>query len=78
MTPLLTILGLPADVHQCTSHRDGEWIIWRCPLCSGYERRFNWSTGQMTCTGLPDGVVHTGISSQASNIKALTLNTHPN
>ena len=32
----------------------------------------------MTCTGMPDGIVHTGMSSQQSNMEALTLNTHPN
>lgn len=65
-------------VHHCTSHREGDFIIWRCPLCKDYERRFNWRTGQMTCTGKDDGTIHTGTSSDKSNMEALTLNTHPN
>lgn len=79
MTPLIVILGLPANVHHCTSHREGEWIIWRCPLCSGYERRFNWKTGQMQCDTSDVGdIIHTGMSSAASNMEALTQNQNPN
>ena len=78
MTPLIVILGLPANVHHCTSHREGAWIVWRCPLCEGYERRFNLATGQMRCTKHPDGIVHTGMSNAASNMEALALNQHQN
>jgi hypothetical protein len=34
-----------AEVHECESHRKGDWIIFRCPLCPDYERRMNWRTG---------------------------------
>jgi hypothetical protein len=33
--------------HECEAHREGDWIVFRCPDCSNYERRFNWRTGQM-------------------------------
>ena len=29
------------NVHQCTSFRQGDTIVWKCPLCIGYERRYN-------------------------------------
>lgn len=79
MTPLIVILGLPGNVHHCTSHREGDWITWRCPLCAHYERRFNWRTGQMQCDkGDVGDVIHTGSNNAASNMEALTLNTSPN
>ncbi|HNM23949.1 MAG TPA: hypothetical protein PKL15_00915 [Saprospiraceae bacterium] len=43
----LNFAGLPPNVHHCTSRRDGDWIIWSCPHCSGYERRLNWVSGEM-------------------------------
>jgi hypothetical protein len=79
MTPLIVILGLSGNVHHCTSHREGDWIIWRCPICAHYERRFNWRTGQMQCDkGDVGDAIHTGSNSAASNMEALTLNTNPN
>jgi hypothetical protein len=78
MTPLIVILGLSGNVHHCTSHREGDWIIWRCPICAHYERRFNWRTGHMKCGGKEGNFIHTGISSEKSNMESLTLNTHPN
>lgn len=76
----ITFAALDAmpNVHQCTSHREGDLIIFRCPICEKYERRFNLRTGQMSCVGHQEGVIHTGTSSDAVNMEALTLNTHPN
>ncbi len=34
--------------HTCTSKRQGDWIIFSCPLCPGYERRMNLQTGAVT------------------------------
>lgn len=64
--------------HHCTSHREGDLIIWRCPLCPNYERRFNWKTGEMKCVGNEGGIVHVGTSSEQSNMEALTMNMHNN
>ena len=35
------------DGHYCVSKLDGDWIIWTCPICVGYERRLNWKTGDL-------------------------------
>lgn len=32
------------DQHQTIGHRDGDWIIFTCPICRDYERRINWKT----------------------------------
>jgi hypothetical protein len=32
--------------HECEAQRDGEWLIFRCPICPDYERRMNWRTGE--------------------------------
>lgn len=63
--------GLPSDVHQCTSHRDGEWITWRCPHCEGYERRYNLNTGVMRVKRGNSSAKHTGTSSREQNMEAL-------
>ncbi len=36
-----------AEKHSCQSRLEGDWIIWTCPKCEGYERRLNWRTGEM-------------------------------
>lgn len=53
--------GLPQNVHPCTSHREGDWIIWRCAQCAGYERRLNWSTGEMRVKRGGSEARHAGI-----------------
>lgn len=76
---LFVVFQVPNDmVHHCTSHREGDLIIWRCPLCPSYERRFNWKTGEMKCVGNEGGAVHVGTSSEQSNMEALTMNMHNN
>lgn len=66
------------EVHQCTSFREGDFIVWRCPVCENYERRFNLRTGHMKCVGKEGNFIHTGTSDGQQNMEALTLNTHPN
>lgn len=73
MDNVLTFHGLPNDVHHCTSRRIGNVITWRCPLCEGYERRFDLLTGVMTVTG-KTGAKHIGISSKPENMEASILN----
>lgn len=58
-------------MHHCTSHRDGDWITWRCPQCTGYERRFNWRTGEMHIQRGDTDILHVGISTRESNMEAL-------
>jgi hypothetical protein len=33
--------------HQCRSERQGDWFIFTCDECPGYERRFNYVTGEL-------------------------------
>lgn len=78
MSEFLHIEGLPADVHECTSYRDGEWITWRCPHCEGYERRLNWQTGEMRVRRGDSNAQHTGMNTGEQNMdglrKVLSLN----
>ena len=71
MGELLEFQGLPTDVHHCTSHREGEWITWRCPHCERYERRFNWQTGEMRVLRGNSAAQHTGMSTREQNMEAL-------
>ncbi len=34
--------------HDCTTERRGDWVIFRCPDCPDFERRFNYMTGQLS------------------------------
>lgn len=58
--------------HQCTSHREGNWTIWRCPQCQGYERRFNWVTNEMRVRTGGSEALHSGMNTQSQNMEALT------
>lgn len=61
------------NAHQCTSFRQGDTIVWKCPLCIGYERRLNLVTGEMSVKGKTDSL-HTGFNEGKENMNALTLN----
>ena len=64
--------GLPEETHHCTSHRDGDWIVWRCPYCEGYERKMNWRTGEMKVKRGGSEAQHTGASTKGQNMEPLT------
>jgi DnaJ-class molecular chaperone len=68
----LTFNNTPTDIHHCTSHQQGDWITWRCPHCSGYERRLNWRTGEMSIQRGGSEAQHVGISTQPNNMEGLT------
>jgi len=68
----ITFTGLPEETHHCTSFRDGDWIVWRCPHCERYERRLNGRTGEMKIARGGSEARHTGMSNQAQNMEALT------
>ncbi|GAB4496096.1 MAG: hypothetical protein OHK0019_27160 [Saprospiraceae bacterium] len=78
MEESLRFEGLPSDVHHCTSHREGEWITWRCPHCEDYERRYNWQTGEMHVKKGNSTAQHTGMSSREQNMEALQRGLHLN
>lgn len=46
--------------HECTSTRDGEWIVFRCRRCPDYERRINWRTGASHVQSVGHDVRHSG------------------
>lgn len=37
--------------HQCSAEKEGEFIVYRCPLCPEYERRIHSKTGVMEVSG---------------------------
>ncbi len=49
------------ETHQCTAHRDGDWVTFRCPECRDYVRRMNLKTGEMTSTKSKSPYKHTGL-----------------
>ncbi len=52
----------PAMTHECVGFREGDWMIFKCPVCGDYERRMNWRTGQMTTKCDPENPFqHTGM-----------------
>lgn len=61
------------NVHYCTSFHQGDTIVWKCPLCIGYERRLNLVTGEMSVKGKTDSL-HTGFNEGKENLEALILN----
>ncbi|MEL6845823.1 MAG: hypothetical protein AAFP02_21665, partial [Bacteroidota bacterium] len=44
----------PQFTHRCQSKRQGDWLIFSCPKCPGFERRLNWKTGETKVTEGPD------------------------
>jgi hypothetical protein len=48
------------DHHECTSTRDGDWIVFLCPRCPDYERRINWRTGTSQVRSVSPEVRHSG------------------
>lgn len=76
-TATIDFHGLAPDAHHCTSVRSGDEIIWRCPICPDYERRYNLRTGEMKVKG-KTGIPHTGFSTKEQNMEALTKNVQSN
>jgi hypothetical protein len=46
--------------HECVSVAEGEWVIFRCPICKDYERRINMLTGETKVKDLSPIVRHSG------------------
>ena len=46
--------------HICNGRKEGNWIIYTCPLCPGFERRFNSTTRTMITTGGEGMILHKG------------------
>lgn len=48
------------EQHQCIGHREGDWIIFHCPLCKDYERRINWKTREVKVRKGDSNITHAG------------------
>lgn len=58
--------------HVCSSHRDGDWIIFTCGHCPSYERRVNWRTGDVSTKGGVQHIKHSGQHFPKDYLHALT------
>ena len=48
--------------HRCQARRSGDWAIFTCPLCPGFERRLNLRDGTMQVKSAGDPyILHEGI-----------------
>lgn len=65
-------------IHEMTSFRDGDWVIWRCPICEKHEIRLNPQTGEFSATPPIPGIIHHGVNRGAQTLDALSHNLHPN
>jgi hypothetical protein len=65
--------NLEYDQHECDSVTEGDWIIFRCPICKDYERRINAVTGDMRVKNGSSTFRHSGLHLHRTNgdIKAL-------
>ncbi len=47
--------------HTLIGHREGDWIIFTCPKCKGFQKRYNWKTRKMITIGAGEKfMVHAG------------------
>lgn len=46
--------------HKCSAYRDGDWIVFYCPRCYGYERKINWRTGETKSKNVTNDIRHSG------------------
>ena len=46
--------------HQCIGHKEGDWIIFTCPVCKDYQRLINCVTKQVTVRKGRTNAVHIG------------------
>ena len=46
--------------HNCNSATEGDWVVFRCPICKDYERRINLLTGETSVKNVSSVVNHSG------------------
>lgn len=49
-----------AEEHQCIGHKEGDWVIFTCPVCKQYQRYINCVTKQVIVKQGSSGAVHVG------------------
>ena len=47
--------------HNCNSSTEGDWVVFRCPICKSYERRINMLTGETRVKNIISVVSHSGL-----------------
>jgi hypothetical protein len=48
--------------HTCEVTQEGEWAIFKCPICDDYERRIHLITGEMKSNiGINNTILHNGM-----------------
>lgn len=52
--------GPGSNHHECDSVMEGDWVIFRCPICEDYERRINLVTGENQVKNISSIVSHSG------------------
>lgn len=46
MSKRVELIDLGFEKHECSSKKEGDWIIFSCTQCD-YVRRFNWKTREV-------------------------------
>lgn len=49
------------EKHECTVNREGDWVVFRCPICQDYERRIHLVTGKMVSNKTLNPINHSGL-----------------
>ena len=63
------------EQHQCIGHKEGDWIIFTCPICRDYERRINWKTHQVKVKKGSSMATHAGSHAPLkSSVKSFSVN----
>jgi hypothetical protein len=64
----------PDMIHESDAVTEGDWVVFRCPICKDYERRINTVTDEMKVKNVSPTVCHSGchIHSNVSAFKALS------
>ena len=59
------------EQHSCRRHKEGDWEVWTCPQCPGYEKRFNHKEGLMRTKETERSVLftHGGMAVEVSTIQ---------
>lgn len=73
----IEIHTLTPETHTCTSFRQGDWVVFRCPICPGYERRVNLETGKTVVKG-GTSALHTGSGGEGQDLSGLLKNIKEN
>ena len=50
----------PYNNHECDAVTEGDWVVFRCPICKDYERKINVITGETKVKNLSADVSHSG------------------